>query len=87
VLDDMWRMLTLYPAGNLETTVYSNPVFGGFRDFCDTFADRIHRFLEQVAGKESPETIDGSGADGLAAQKVLAAAIHSLETQTVVGVE
>ena len=27
VLDDMWRELTLYPAGNLEKTVYTNPVF------------------------------------------------------------
>jgi len=31
-----------------------------------------------------PEEIDGTGADGLAAQKVLAAAIESLETETVV---
>jgi predicted dehydrogenase len=87
VLDDMWRKLTLYPARNVETTVFSNPVFGGYRDFNDTFADRIHRFLEQVQGNESPDKIDGSGADGLAAQKVLAAAIESLETQTVVRVE
>jgi hypothetical protein len=33
-----------------------------------------------------PEQIDGSGADGLAAQKVLAAAIESLENGTVVTV-
>jgi hypothetical protein len=31
-----------------------------------------------------PEEIDGSGADGLAAQKVLQAAIESLENGTVV---
>ncbi|HEX4123476.1 MAG TPA: Gfo/Idh/MocA family oxidoreductase [Tepidisphaeraceae bacterium] len=87
VLDDMWRELTLYPAGNLEKTVFSNPLFGGYRDFNDTFAARIHRFLEQVNANDPPEKIDGSGADGLAAQKVLAAAIESLETQTVVRVE
>lgn len=84
VLDDMWREATLYPAGNLEKTVYTNPVFGGFRDFEDTFRDRIHRFLEQVSAGVAPEDIDGSGADGLAAQKVLAAAIESVEKQTVV---
>jgi predicted dehydrogenase len=84
VLEDMWREATLYPAGNLEKTVYTNPVFGGFRDFEDTFRDRLHRFLEQVNDGVPPEQIDGSGADGLAAQKVLAAAIESVEKQTVV---
>ena len=29
----MWRELTFYQAGNLEKTVYTNPVFGGHRDF------------------------------------------------------
>jgi predicted dehydrogenase len=86
VLEDMWRELTFYPAGSLEKTVYTNPVFGGFRDFQDTFRDRIHRFLEQVSGGVAPEDIDGSGAEGLAAQKVLAAAIESLENGTVVHV-
>lgn len=86
VLDDMWREATFYPAGNLEKTVYTNPVFGGFRDFEDTFRDRIHTFLEQVAAGTKPDAIDGSGADGLAAQKVLQAAIESLETGTVVRV-
>jgi predicted dehydrogenase len=87
VLDDMWREATLFPAGNLEKTVYTNPVFGGFRDFDDTFRDRLHVFLEQVAGKVNPDQIDGSGADGLAAQKVLQAAIESLENETVVPVK
>ena len=87
VLEDMWRELTLYPAGDLEKTVYTNPVFGGMRDFEDTFRDRIHRFLEQVAEGSDPAEIDGSGADGLTAQKVLAAAIESLENGTVVTVQ
>ena len=86
VLEDMWREVTLYPAGNLEKTVYTNPVFGGMRDFGDTFTNRIHRFLEQVSEGASPDQIDGSGADGLAAQKVLAAAIESLQNETVVRV-
>lgn len=84
VIDDMWREATLYPAGNLEKAVYTNPIFGGFRGFDDTFRDRIHRFLEQVSECVAPEEIDGSGADGLAAQKTLQAAIESLETGTVV---
>jgi len=86
VLEDMWRELTLYPAGNLEKTVYTDPVFGGFGDFDDTFRDRIHCFLKQVAAGDSPSKIDGSGADGLAAQKVLQAAIESLQKGTIVRV-
>ena len=87
VLEDMWRELTLYPAGDMIKGVYSNPVFGGFRDFEDTFRDRIGRFLEQVSAGDAPEAIDGSGADGLAAQRVLAAAIESLENESVVKIE
>ena len=86
VLDDMWRELTLYKAGDLEKTVYTNPVFGGHRDFDDTFRNRIHTFLEQVSAGARPEEIDGSGAEGLKAQKVIAAAIESVETGNVVAV-
>ncbi|MHB0874721.1 MAG: Gfo/Idh/MocA family protein [Anaerolineae bacterium] len=86
VIEDMYREVTLYPAGDLVKRVYSNPVFGGMRDFEDTFVNRIHRFLEQVSAGARPEEIDGSGADGLAVQKVLAAAIESLNNETVVHV-
>lgn len=84
VLDDMWREATLYPAGNPEKIVYTNPVFGGLRDFEDTFRNRLHKFLEEVTQGVPPDRIDGSGADGLAAQRVLAAAIESLDTESVV---
>jgi predicted dehydrogenase len=84
VLDDMWREVTLYPAGDLEKTVYTNPTFDGYTGFNDTFIDRIHSFLKQVSDGADPDDIDGSGADGLAAQKVLAAAIQSLETNSIV---
>ncbi len=83
VLDDMWREATLYPAGNLEKTVYTNPVFGGHLDFEQTFSNRLHAFIEQVARGDDPRTIDASGTDGLAAQKVLAAAIRSIENRSV----
>jgi predicted dehydrogenase len=86
VLKDMWREVTLYPSGNLEKTVYTNPVFGGMRDFEDTFRNRIHKFLQQVTDGVAPEAIDGSGAEGLAAQKVLQAAIESIRQETVVRV-
>ena len=87
VLEDMWHELTLYPAGNLEKTVYTDPAFGGFGDFIDTFRDRIGTFLRQVSDGVAPADIDGSGEEGLAAQKVIAAAIESLDTETVVYVK
>lgn len=84
VLEDMWREITLYPASDLTKQVYTNPVFGGYRDFNDTFRERIHCFLQQVSDGVPPEQIDGSGADGLAAQTVLQAAIESLDSGRVV---
>ena len=87
VIEDMYREVTLYPAGNLEKTIYTNPLFGGFREFSDTFRDRIHRFLEQVGDGVDPAQLDGSAVEGLAAQKVIAAAIESMENETVVYVK
>lgn len=87
VLEDMWREVTIYPADTLVKSVYTNPVFGGYRDFSDTFAERIRCFLKQVADNVKPEDIDGSGADGLAAQKVIAAGIKSLDTGEIVSVD
>ena len=86
VLEDMWREATLYPAGDPIKQVYTNPVFGGCRDFNDTFRERIHCFLRQVADGASPEEIDGTGADGLAAQTIIQAGIDSLETGRIVEV-
>lgn len=80
VIEDMWREATLYPAGNAEKKVYTNPVFGGFRDFEDTFRDRITSFVNQLAEGARPEEIDGSGAQGLEASRVIHAAIKSLKT-------
>ena len=84
VLEDMFRELTLYPAGDLQKTVHTNPFFGGMRDFSDTFRNRLTRFVEQLNEGADPDQIDGSGADGLAAQKVLAAAVRSVQTESVV---
>lgn len=79
VVEDMWREATLYPSHTAEKRVFTNPVFGGVRDFDDTFRARLHRFLEQVSGGAAPEEIDGSGADGLEAQRVIHAAITSID--------
>ena len=78
VFEDMWREATLYPADSLVKEVYTNPVFDGYRDFEDTFRCRIHTFVKQVAAGAKPEEIDGTGKDGLEAQRVIHAAIASL---------
>jgi len=56
------------------------------RRFEDTFHNRLGRFVQQVSEGCKPEDVEGSGADGLAAQKVLAAAIESVKTESVVQV-
>ena len=86
VVDDMWREATLYPAGVGLKEVYTNPVFGGYADFDDTFRERIRCFVRQVSAGVAPEDIDGSGAAGLAAQKVIQAGIDSLTTGQIVTV-
>jgi len=87
VIEDIWREAILYPAGNLEKTVYTNPIFGGFKDFNDTFRDRIHKFVEQIVNRVKPEEIDGSGVEGLEAQRVIEAAIRSLDSGEVISVD
>lgn len=88
VLDDMFMELTLYPAHSMEKIVITNTPFGDITEktFDDTFRNRIHRFAEQVAQKCPPDEIDASGRDGLAAQRVLAAAIESIRNRSVVNV-
>ncbi len=84
LFEDMWREATLFPAGNPEKRVYTNPVFGGYEGFDDTFRDRIRSFVRQVDGGCRPDQVDGSGEQGLEAQKAIHAAIESLDTGRVV---
>jgi len=79
IVDDMWKSATLFPVSTMEQRTYTNPVFGGVRDFDDTFRERLHCFLQQVTDGVAPDAIDGSGADGLFAQRVIQAAITSLD--------
>ncbi len=87
VLEDMWREATLYPADDLVKQVYTNPVFGGYGGFDDTFRERLRTWVRQISGGATPEQIDGSGADGLAAQRVIEAAIQSIRTGSIVRVD
>lgn len=79
VFEDMWREATLYPADSWVKEVYTNPIFGGYEGFYDTFKDRIHSFARQVDEGCTPKEIDGSGHEGLEASRLIHAAIRSIK--------
>jgi len=83
VLENVYETLTFYPHDTPETRVYRNGIFGGLTGFDDTFRNRIHRWLEQIAAGVPRDQVEGSGEDGLAAQEVIEAAIRSFESGTV----
>ncbi|HPQ47279.1 MAG TPA: Gfo/Idh/MocA family oxidoreductase [Clostridia bacterium] len=78
VVEDMWRQATLYPADSWIKRQYTNPVFGGYGQFYDTFEARIAAFANAVDKGTAPSDIDGSGAAGLEASRVIHAAIESI---------
>lgn len=87
IFEDMWRRSTLYPAGNNVIEQYNNPVFDGpdrYNVFEDTFADRINHFVDEIIAGVKPCDIDGTGREGLEAQKVIHAMIRSLDTGKIV---
>jgi len=86
LLVDMFQELTFFPHGQVEKTVITNPIQGGMTGFPETFARRLHRFLEQVGQGVPPDQMEGSGRDGLVAQNVIQAAITSVDTGRVVDV-
>ncbi|CAM4075657.1 Gfo/Idh/MocA family oxidoreductase [Paenibacillus alkaliterrae] len=77
VIDNVYESMTYYPHHSNELTVLRNPMFGGMQGFDDTFAQRINRFIAQIKAGAAPEEIEASGADALAAQEVIEAAIRS----------
>jgi len=87
IAEDMWRESTLYPAETMVKEVYTNPVFDGYREFFDTFAARITAFVNQVDSGTKPADINGSGAAGLEASRIIHAAIESLKTNKPIKVQ
>ncbi len=79
LLDNVYEALTLYRHGQEELSVYRNPVLGGFAGFDGTFRSRLDTFIRQVQAEVPPEQIEASGADGLAVQSLIEAAIQSQE--------
>ncbi|GGD66484.1 Gfo/Idh/MocA family protein [Paenibacillus nasutitermitis] len=77
VIDNVYESMTYYPHHSDELTVVRNSLFGGMKGFDDTFEHRINRFIEEIQSDVKPEEMTASGADALAAQEVIEAAIRS----------
>jgi len=86
VIENVFESLTYFPRRRPEEILLKNNIFGGVGSFRDTFRNRIGRFVEQVDSGVRPEDIEASGADGLAAQKVIEAAIASFESGRIVDI-
>ena len=80
IIENVYEKLEFFPRDSKDKLVIENGIFGGMGSFDDTFKNRINKFIEQV---QAGEPLEASGADGLAAQEVLEAAIRSHENGTV----
>jgi UDP-N-acetylglucosamine 3-dehydrogenase len=76
VIENVFERLEFFPRNSADKLVVDNPIMGGMEGFGQTFQNRIDAFVEQVS---AGGPLDGSGADGLASQEVIEAAIRSFE--------
>jgi predicted dehydrogenase len=81
-LVDACEHLHFKPRFSIETETYS--YLGGMRSFGETFKSRIGAWVDQLDAGAKADEIDGSGEEGLKAQRIIEAAIKSFETKTVV---
>ena len=82
VLEEACEVLTFYDRRSAQKESYH--YLGGMMGFGETFASRIHRWLEQLTAGVKPEDVDGSGADALKVQEIIEAAITSFLEHRVV---
>lgn len=81
-LVDACEHLHFKPRFSIETETYS--YLGGMRSFNETFKSRIGAWVDQLDAGAKWDEIDGSGEEGLKAQRIIEAAIKSFETRTIV---
>lgn len=77
VIDNVYQNFTFYPHDSDELLAMNNALFGGLGSFHDTLRRRIHAFVDDVRDQVDPDMVRGSGAEALAAQEVVEAAIRS----------
>ena len=81
-LVDACEHLHFKPRFSIETETYS--YLGGMRSFNETFKSRIGAWVDQIDAGATPDEINGSGDEGLKAQRIIEAAIRSFETRMIV---
>ena len=82
VIEEACEDVTFYDRANTQRESHHH--LGGMTNFGETFASRIHTWLEQNKAKVAPSKIDGSGADALKVQTIIEAAIESWEKKKVI---
>ncbi|WP_130860621.1 Gfo/Idh/MocA family protein [Gracilibacillus phocaeensis] len=77
VIDNVYENFTFYPHQQDELLVLRNSIMTGVGSFQETFKNRLQHFIQQIEDGVSPEDMEASGADALAGQEVIEAAIRS----------
>lgn len=80
IIENVFQSVEFMPRDSKEKIVVENGIMGGMGSFDDTFKNRIYRFVEEL---HDGKPLTASGAEGLAAQEVIEAAIRSHENGTV----
>jgi predicted dehydrogenase len=84
IINEACERLAFYPRTSNQVEVFEH--LGGMQSFGDTFQSRIDAWIDDLRKKTPPSKVDGKGADALAAQTVIEAAIKSWDTKSVVSV-
>ena len=82
VLEEACEHLHFQPRKSIEGESYH--YLGGMRSFGDTFQSRIDAWVDDLVKGTAPDKVDGKGADALAAQRIIEAAIASWDTGKVI---
>ncbi len=80
VIENVYERLDFFPRESKEVRSWHNGIMGGMGTFDDTFKNRINLFVDEVL---EGDLKTATGAEGLAAQEVIEAAIKSYQNGTV----
>jgi UDP-N-acetylglucosamine 3-dehydrogenase len=76
-IDNVYENFTFYPHESDELILLRNSIMTGVGSFDETFKNRLDHFVKQVVDGVAPSEMEASGADALAGQEVIEAAIRS----------
>ncbi len=76
-IDNIYERFHYYPHQSDDLLTLRNSVMTGTASFNDTFKNRIEYLIKEIRDDIAPQAIAASGADALAVQEVIEAAIQS----------